>query len=46
MEVGKEVIFQQNPNDPNVVDMHLKFKATKKQREAFRYWYDEVTTEI
>lgn len=42
----QEVVLKQNPNDPNTIDMYLQFQATAKQKEAFEYRYDDVTTEI
>lgn len=42
----QEVVLKQNPNDPNTIDMYLEFQATLKQKEAFKYRYDDVTTEI
>lgn len=42
----QEVVLTQNPNNPNVLDLHLTLNATKKQKEAFDYRYDDVTTEI
>lgn len=42
----EEVVLKQNPNDPNTIDMYLRFQATLKQKEAFKYRYDDVTTEI
>ena len=42
----QEVVYRQDPNDPNHLLMEINFQATAKQKEAFRYWEDNETTEI